>query len=322
MSQKVKKKDVPRADNDTAWKEILREHLKDFIEFFWNEAYQDIDWTKPYEFLEQELMAIESNKEESSKKFVDKLFKVYLMSGKEQWILLHIEVQNSNDSSFETRMFTYCYRIFDRYQKDIASMAVLADNDEKWRPNKFHQKIWKSEITRIYEVVKLIDYKGRETELLQSDNPFAMVVLLQLAANDTRPDDQKRLLTKLEFFRCLHKHGWSIGNIMNMYQFLDTILSLSKQLEVQYIKQAKEIDQERNMNLTLTAERHGFEQGQVSGYQLGEAHILKNLLKLKFKEIPKEYLEKIDNADVNTLEQWCNNFVFANSLEEVFRSSH
>ena len=68
-------------------------------------------------------------------------------------------------------------------------MAVLADDSKSWRPNQFSSKIWKSEITRTYEVAKLIDYKGREVELLESDNPFAMVVLLQLEANDTRPDD-------------------------------------------------------------------------------------------------------------------------------------
>ena len=187
--KKLENIDVPRADNDTPWKEILKDHLKDFVEFFWDEAYQDIDWTKPHEMLEQELMSLEINQEDGTKKVIDKLFKVTLKNGKDQWILFHIEVQNAHDASFPERMFTYCYRIFDRYKKDIASMAVLADDSKSWRPNQFSSKIWKSEITRTYEVAKLIDYKGREVELLESDNPFAMVVLLQLEANDTRPDD-------------------------------------------------------------------------------------------------------------------------------------
>ena len=48
-------------------------------------------------------------------------------------------------------------------------MAVLADDSKSWRPNQFSSKIWKSEITRTYEVAKLIDYKGREVELLESE---------------------------------------------------------------------------------------------------------------------------------------------------------
>lgn len=68
----------PRADNDGGWKHILSAHLKDFVEFFWSEAYQAIDWTRPYELLEQELMAIGVN-EEIGKRYVDKLFKVHLL---------------------------------------------------------------------------------------------------------------------------------------------------------------------------------------------------------------------------------------------------
>ena len=90
--KKLENIDVPRADNDTPWKEILKDHLKDFVEFFWDEAYQDIDWTKPHEMLEQELMSLEINQEDGTKKVIDKLFKVTLKNGKDQWILLHIEV--------------------------------------------------------------------------------------------------------------------------------------------------------------------------------------------------------------------------------------
>jgi hypothetical protein len=94
-----------RADNDGAWKHILSAHLKDFVEFFWPEAYQAIDWTRPYELLEQELMAIGVN-EEIGKRYIDKLFKVHLLNGQEQWLLLHIEIQNTKDETFPERMFT------------------------------------------------------------------------------------------------------------------------------------------------------------------------------------------------------------------------
>ncbi len=311
---------IPRSENDTAWKEILRLHLKDFVEFFWDEAFRDIDWKKPHELLEQELMTLGiKDKEGIGKRFVDKLFKVFLKNGQEQWILLHVEIQHSNDESFSNRMFTYFYRIFDRYNKDIASMAVLADKDKCWRPNQFHRRIWKSEITRTYEVVKLIDYKSREAELLKSDNPFAMAVLLQLAAMNTRPDDKQRLATKLEYFRCLHKHGWNIEKSMNLYRFLDTILTLNQKFELEYIEKAKQIDQEFNMKLMSTIERYGYQQGEVHGYQQGEAHLLINQLKVKFNEIPEDYIDKINGADASTLERWGTNFVFANSLDEVFK---
>jgi len=304
----------PRADNDGGWKHILSAHLKDFVEFFWSEAYQAIDWTRPYELLEQELMAIGVN-EEIGKRCVDKLFKVHLLNGQEQWLLLHIEVQNTKDEAFPERMFTYFYRIFDRYNKDIASMAVFADLNQDWRPNEYRRKIWGSEIIRKYEVVKLIDYQPQIEELKSHRNPFAMVVLVQLAAMESRPDDKQRLLTKLEFFRALHMHGWPFEKSMNMYKYLDTMLGLSPKYQVQYITEAKAIDQEFAMNFTTIAERHGFEEGM----QQGEAHLLTSILKAKFKELPDTYIKKIDTADAETLNQWAINFITAQSLDEIFK---
>src|SRR5690349_4149063 len=124
----------PQADNDGGWKQIINAHLKDFVEFFWPEAYEDIDWQKPYEFLGQELLSI-GIPEAVGKHYIDKLFKVYLKkSGEEQWILLHVEIQNEKDNEFSKRMFTYFYRIFDTYDRAIASLAVLADTNKTWRP--------------------------------------------------------------------------------------------------------------------------------------------------------------------------------------------
>lgn len=315
------KKENPRADNDGAWKEIISAHLKDFVEFFWPEAYVDIDWERPYEFLEQELLTI-GIPEAIGKHHIDKLFKVFLKNGKEQWILLHIEIQNTKDGDFSKRMFVYFYRIFDTYDKVIASLAILADTDTTWRPNCYHQKIWESEISRTYEIVKLIDYKSRVAELQNHPNPFAMVVLVQLAAMETQPNDQQRLLTKLEFFRSLCNQGWPLEKCMSMYKFLDAILGLNRNFEVLYIERIKRIEEEYNMSFTLTAERHGFEQGIEQGIQkgvhLGEAGLLMRQLQAKFNTLPETYVEKIKTADTNTLSRWGINFVNAESLDDIF----
>lgn len=296
-----------RADNDKAWKLILSTLLKDFMEFFWYEAYLDIDWEKPYEMLEQELLAI-VDVEDNGKRCLDKLFRVYLKDGTEQWILLHVEIQHSKDEDFSNRMFVYYYRIYEEYKKDVASIAVLADKDVNWRPSRFHRKIWDTETTRAYRSIKLIDYKSRIAELRKDKNPFAMVVLLQLAALATRPDEEKRLMTKLEFFRNLHKQGWGAEKIYNVYRFLDIILTLTPKFELEYVKKAKEIDRRSEMSLVLTTERHA------------EARFLMNQLKFKFNEIPKDYVSKVNNADSRTLEQWGINLIIAKSLDDVFKN--
>lgn len=95
------------------------------------------------------------------------------------------------------------------------------------------------------------------------------------------------------------------------------ILTLNHKYELAYIESAKEIDREFNMNLTLTAERHGYHKGLHNG----EARILMNQLKFKFNEIPDDYIEKINSADARTLEKWGINIMVAKSLEDVFKNN-
>jgi hypothetical protein len=255
---------------------------------------------------------------ESGKRVLDKLFRVFLKNGQEQWLLLHCEIQHREDSNFEARMFTYFYRIYDKYQRDVASIAVLADKDENWRPTQFYKKIWNSEILRTFEMVKLLDYKNKEDELKNSDNPFALVVMAQLAAMSSRPNKRSRLIRKVELFEYLLSRGWPEDKIKNIYLFIDTILALNAELDVEYISQAKAIEGGHSMNLVSSAERYGFNQGVTQGFTQGESHILNSLLLDKFnREIPEAYK---NIADPVILEMLCRKCMRVNSFDEVFKS--
>jgi hypothetical protein len=50
-----------------------------------------------------------------------------LLNGAEKWIYIHIEVQGTKQAEFAEHMFVYNYRIYDRYRRPVASMAILAD---------------------------------------------------------------------------------------------------------------------------------------------------------------------------------------------------
>src|SRR5476649_411249 len=106
MVKEIKQKKIKKlyTENDRAWKELTTSNLHDFTKFFHPQAYQEIDWTRPIEFLEQELTSVETQAAEGTK-HIDKLFKVFLLTGEEQWVLLHIEFQHSKEDDFPERMF-------------------------------------------------------------------------------------------------------------------------------------------------------------------------------------------------------------------------
>lgn len=143
---------------------------------------------------------------------LDKLFKVFLTDGREQWVLVHVEVQGQQDDDFPKRMFTYGYRIFDKYQKPVVSCAILSDEVKSWRPSSYRIGLAGSYLGVDYLVVKLIDYQIKMAELEASRNPIASVILAQLKALDVKrkPDDERK----------------RVKDVINLYKFIDWLIGL------------------------------------------------------------------------------------------------
>ena len=106
------------------------------------------------------------------KRFVDKLVRVNVLNGDEKWIYIHVEVQGTKQAEFAKRMFVYNYRIFDRYDRPVASLAVLADTHKQWKPTSYSLTVLGCSHTFNFLVAKLTDYEERLGELLESDNAF------------------------------------------------------------------------------------------------------------------------------------------------------
>ena len=85
-------KRTPNVDYDNNWKEVVEKQLANVVSFFLPNFHPHVDWTRKPEFLEQEMRIIRRNTQKGRKKIVDKLVKVWLKTGEEYWILIHIEI--------------------------------------------------------------------------------------------------------------------------------------------------------------------------------------------------------------------------------------
>ena len=128
-------------DFDSPWKNIIEWYFEDFMAFFFPLAHTDIDWSRLVEFLDKELQQVVRDAE-FGRRQVDKLAKVWRKSGEEQWVLAHLEVQGQYEADFDERMYTYHYRLFDRYKRAVASFAVLSDDNPTWKPGKYENQLW------------------------------------------------------------------------------------------------------------------------------------------------------------------------------------
>jgi Putative transposase, YhgA-like len=113
------------ADFDSPWKEALDRYFEAFLLLLFPQIHGQVEWSRSYEVLDKEFQQV-VREAEVGRRYVDKLFRVWTLAGEESWALIHIEVQTTPDADFPRRMYVYNYRVFDRYNKPVASLAVLA----------------------------------------------------------------------------------------------------------------------------------------------------------------------------------------------------
>ena len=198
IAGRAKPQKPPGADYDSPWKEALDRYFELFLAFFFPRIHAEIDWTRGYETLDKELQPIVRGAGHG-RRYVDKLVKVWLKSGEERWLLIHIEVQATKEGEFPRRMYVYNHRIFDRYNQEVISLAILADDDPSWQPRSYGYSRWGFRVSIEFPVVKLLDYTAKYEDLEADPNPFAVVVLAHLKALETRrsPDDRRAWKVRL-----------------------------------------------------------------------------------------------------------------------------
>ncbi|WP_375515527.1 cytosolic protein [uncultured Nostoc sp.] len=258
----------PQTEYDSPWKQILQLYFEEFMQFFFPQAYAEIDWTQQPEFLDQELQQVVRDAE-LGKRLADKLVKIYRLGGDEAWILVHLEIQSQEESDFSERMFTYNYRIYDRYKRSVASLAVLGDERANWRPNQFGYELFGCSVNFQFPVIKLIDYQQRQSELEASRNPLATVVMAHLAAVQTRNDRLQRKQQKLSLVRKLYQQGFEREDVLNLLAFVDWVLTLPQDLEREFQLEVEQLEAEQRMQYVTSFERSGIRLGLLEGIELG-----------------------------------------------------
>jgi predicted transposase YdaD len=205
--------------NDILWKKAIEDFFEEFVGFFFYKEAHLIDFSKGYEFLDQELAQLFPESVDS-KRYVDKLVKVYLKDGEERWILIHIEVQGYEDKKFPERMFCYYYRLKDRFGIEITALAIFTDKNPKYKPKKYCKKLFGTIIKYEFIIYKVLSQK--ESELIKSQNPFAIIVLATLKAlKKGKMDDNGIAQIKRNLVKMLYERNYTKTQIQKLFYFIN-----------------------------------------------------------------------------------------------------
>ena len=228
-------KDSLHIDYDTHWKEITTNLFEDFVSFFLPEAYELIDFDAKIEFLEQELHKIVADNSKKGKVINDKLVKVHLKSGKEKWILIHIEVQSTEEVSFSKRMFSYFYRIFDQYSQEVTAIAIYIGEKVPQNFNHYSYDFLGTEVRYKFNTYVVKDQK--ESDLVNLSNPFALAILATKYLHKSKSDSQERFAFKRKLIKLAKEQNYDDHKIIHLLKFIGLILRLPTNLEIQFAKE-------------------------------------------------------------------------------------
>ena len=236
---------------DAQWKLVIEAYFEEFIAFFLPTLYPLVDFGIDPVYLDKELHELVADKITGLREG-DKLVKVFLKSGLERWIFVHIEVQSYPDNEFDLRMFSYYYRIWDRYGRDIVALAIFTERHKL--PIMYKVENYGTEL--IYKYNHYYIKSQEEKELLKSENVFAIVVLASLYSLQSKRKKayKQRLMFKLKLIRLLLERGYSHLDIRKLFIFIQNILKLPPNLESQFKNEVKQITMVEDSRTYITEE--------------------------------------------------------------------
>lgn len=216
------------------------------------ELYSDVDITQSFTFLDKELRDTLQvmGEEHNAAKIVDTLVEVPLKSGKDQWVLLHIEVQGQGGEDISLRMVLYCCLIFAHYRKMPVALAILTDKrPSSETPGQFEFSEYGTELLYKYNVFEV--YGQNDEELLTSENPFDSFIYAAKKYGDYMSQDKQRV--KLEYLmkitRSLQALGLNTKERAGILVLVSRLIDLEDtELRRQYIEEMKGENEMAEMN--------------------------------------------------------------------------
>ena len=248
----------------------------------------------------------------------DKLVKVWKKTGEQVWVLVHIEVQSQSKTDFAERMYTYNYRLRDRFNRPVASFTILSDDNASWRPEQFSDSLWGCSIDFKFRIAKLLDYRRQMDSLLASDNPFAVVVMAHLKTLETTKDQLSRQRWKLTLIKLLYQRGYDREDVIRLFRFIDWILVLPAELEESVWEDILAYQEEMKMTYMMSFERAALAKGREEGLLEGLRDAIKLGLELKFGELGLGAASRlIETDDVEKLKRLKEDLRCDRTLDEL-----
>ena len=223
-------------------------------------------------------------------------------------------------------LFTYNYRLYDKYRRPIASLALLADERENWKPTRYGYELFGCRMG--------IDFPRRQTARLPRPGSAARRsqplrpghCRPHRLTRQTKGDNAQRYAAKWRLAKLLYQRDWDKQRIIDLFSVLDWMLQVPPELQRQLWHEIDQLERNRQMPYITSVERMGIEkglqqglqQGKLEGKLEGEVALLERQLSKRFGPLTEDTRARLRNATTEQIEIWAERVLDAKTLEDVF----
>jgi len=282
--------------HDILFKRLLETFFAEFIEAFFPDLYQKIDFSS-LKYLSEELVP---HLHDENERRLDIVAEVKWKSTA-ALVVIHVEPQSYVQTDFNKRMFHYFSQLHRKVDKPIIPIAIFS-YDDKWEKDEYQIQVDHIEVLRFsYSSLHLRKMNWRD--FIKKDNPVAAALLSKMGYHE-----QEKVKVKLEFLKILTRLEINLEKRGILLHFFESYLALNKEEEeilmesVRKHEDAEQIFEVTNSYIEQGIER-GIEQGLEQGVERGIEIVAKEMLQDGFSVDKVIQLTKLDRAKVEVLKK-------------------
>ncbi len=297
-------------DHDRLFKELLEAFFAEFMELFFPDAYQAIDFTH-LKFLQQEVF---TDVTAGGRYEADIIVETSLKT-EPGLILVHVEPQAYVQKDFNERMFIYFSRFYEKYRRKILPIAVFSYDQERDEPDTFNQCFSFLDVL-LFHFYKLELKKLSWRDYVHRDNPVAAALLSKMGFSE-----EEKVQVKLEFLRLLTRLKLDPARMELITGFFEFCFKLNSQEEEQLFQELGRINQKEAdliMQITTSWHEKGKIEGKAEGKIEGKIEAVCKFMARKFNADTCEIKKDIQRvASPELLDSLMEELFAASTLEEA-----
>src|SRR5690625_1846414 len=292
MPQLIRETPPPEATHtkhDQLYKELINTFFKEFLEIFFPDIHENIDFDKISPLSEEVYTDVLGG----DVRKLDIVIETRLKK-EDVVIIVHIEPQSYRQTDFNERMYHYFSLLYNKYRKPIIPIAIFS-HDDLWEESQFTIGFDFFDVLRFnYRTLHLQKMNWRD--YIHSDNPVAAALMSEMGYKK-----EERIQVKKEFFMMLARMQLDPAKQRIIHGFFEQYLRLTNEEEEQLMEEIKKNPEaEKIFEIPISYEEKGKEIGKEIGKELGKKEVVIEMLK---EGSDLNFISKVTQFDIDEIKE-------------------